>query len=346
MKHGFCFMPLIVVILIGKLSSAYGQRGFYTNPVGDSIFVADPFVLQYEGTYFLYGTSAADGFKGWKSTNLVDWVPIGYVFQRNDSTWGEGSFWAPEIIAYKGKFYMVYSSSGNTKFGKGLRICLAVAESPYGPFNDLYAPLFDFGYSCIDGHIFIDDNNKPYLYYEMVGAVGEHWKNNGYLWGVIMGVELARDLSAPLTEARLCLYPSQDWEGINSMWARSNEGMTVFKKDSIYYMTYSGNHYADPDYGIGYATSTALLGMWTKYDKNPILKKELSIGVSGPGHNGIVRSPDGNEWFVVYHSHADVKNPSGRRILNIDRLVFNKDKTITIIGPSRKPQPLPSGSEL
>jgi GH43 family beta-xylosidase len=107
-------------------------------------------------------------------------------------------------------------------------------------------------------------------------------------------------------------------------------------------MTYSANHYADPDYGVGYATASAPLGMWTKSDKNPILRKNLEAGVSGPGHNSMIRSPDGREWFIVYHSHADPDQPSGRRILNIDRVIFNEDGTLEVIGPTRTPQPMPS----
>ncbi len=320
----------------------YGQQQYYQNPIGDSIFAADPFVLHHDSLYYLYATSADDGFLYWTSTDLVHWESRGYALQRNNQSWGQKSFWAPEVVHYRDRFYLVYSAHGETMYGSGLRLCLAVSDSPAGPFTDLYAPWFDLGYSCIDGHLFVNSDNKPYLYYEMVGAVGKHWEQNGYLWGVIMGVELSSDLSNALHEPKLCLYPSQPWEGLESMKARSNEGMTVFKKYGRYYMTYSGNHYADPNYGVGFATSDEPLGMWVKYSQNPILKQDRSIGVSGPGHNSIIQSPDGKEWFMVYHSHADTSNPSGKRILNIDRLKFNQDSTLSVIGPTRTPQAAPS----
>lgn len=323
----------------------YAQDDTYCNPVSDTVFIADPHVMFYDGLYYLYATSAGDGFKYWTSENLSDWEEEGYAFRKKNNSWGQGSFWAPEVITYQDKFYMVYSASGKTMYGKGLRICLAVSDDPGGPFTDIYAPWFDFGFSCIDGHIFVDTDGKPYLYYEMVGAVGQHWNNQGYLWGVVMGVELSADLSKPLHEPILCLYPNQDWENPESMRARSNEGMTVFKKKGVYYMTYSGNHYADPDYGVGYAISDRPLGMWVKYDNNPILKRDLSMDVSGPGHNCVVKSPDQKEWFIIYHSHANPEQPSGRRILNIDRLNFNSDGSLSIQGPTRTPQPLPSGSK-
>jgi len=108
-------------------------------------------------------------------------------------------------------------------------------------------------------------------------------------------------------------------------------------------MTYSANHYADPKYGVGYATSKTPLGMWIKFEGNPILKNDLSEKISGPGHNCLIKSPDEKERFIIYHSHADLVHPSGRRILNIDRIVIHEDGTLSVKGPSRKPQPLPSG---
>lgn len=339
MKKTITFMAICITFITG-----YGQKGTYTNPVSNELFAADPHVLFYDGLYYLYATSANDGFKYWTSKNLADWEEKGYAFQKTANSWGEKSFWAPEVIHYQDKFYMVYSASGDTMYGKGMRICIAVSDKPSGPFKEIYAPLFDQGFSCIDGHIFIDTDGKPYLYYEMVGAVGKHWENNGYLWGIIMGVELAADLSKPLTEQKLCLYPDQAWEGPKSMKARSNEGMTVFENNGLYYMTYSGNHYADPNYGVGYATSDSPLGMWKKYEDNPILKQNLAIGVSGPGHNSIIKSPDQKEWFIVYHSHADPQEPSGKRLINIDRLIIGEDGTLSVKGPTRSPEPLPTGS--
>ncbi len=102
---------------------------------------------------------------------------------------------------------------------------------------DLYMPYFDNNQSCIDGHIFIDDDNKAYLYYEWVGVVGEPWNRKGYFWGMIFGVPLAEDMSVPdQAEHQLCMYVDEEWEGAKSMHASSCEGMTVSnnKGDLLY----------------------------------------------------------------------------------------------------------------
>jgi beta-xylosidase len=337
----FCKMPQSILPLLIFLSfTSLAQSTTYTNPVSDSIFIADPFVLQHQGEYYLYGTSAEDGFRAWRSDNLVDWDSLGYVYRPSENSWASGNFWAPEVIHYRRKFYLIFSAKGINP--DGLRICLAVSDSPTGPFEDLHVPLFDIGHSCIDGHLFVDDG-RPYLYYEMVGVVGQPRTETGYFWGMIFGVQLSDDLSRFVeSEPKLCIYPTQDWENPTGTLARSTEGMTVFRHDSTYYMTYSANHYTDPQYGVGYATASHPLGPWTKSVTNPILSQNPKIGVSGPGHSSIIRSPDRKELFIVYHSHADPNDPSPRRVLNIDRLVVAPNGQLRAIGPTRSPQPVPT----
>ena len=305
----------------------------YTNPVGETpIHMGDPFVLQHGGRYYLFGTNASnEGFKCWESTDLVHWTPKGWAYQETDDSWAKSHYWAPEVKEYRGKFYMTYSAMPKKAETPRLLIALAVSDKPEGPYKDLHAPWFDFGYSAIDGHIFVDDDGKPYLYFSRNGV------QDGYSFGIIYGVALADDLSKPVGEAVKLMEADQPWEKVRYAENRCNEGAFVLKHKGRYYMTYSANHTGFPHYGIGYATADKPLGPWVKAEENPIAATNLEIGVSGPGHNSITRSPDGKEMFIVYHSHADPKKPSGERVVNIDRLQFDEDGKLKIKGPTRSP---------
>ena len=336
---------MLGLLLYGIPTCGICQGKTYTNPVGTAegpISLGDPFVLRYENMYYLYATAGGDGFDCWRSTDLIDWAFWGPSRRKSEESWGGENFWAPEVFHYSDKFYMVYSAYQRNapRGGSHYRLCLAVSDRPEGPFIDLYAPWCDTGEPCIDGHVFIDTDKIPYLYFAR--NYGRKHNNQGYLSAEIYCARLAPDLTHAVTEPVLCTGADQEWENPYSMDTRCNEGPFVFRHDGIYYMTYSANNYRHPFYGIGYATALSPTGPWTKNIANPLVIQNPAIGVAGPGHNSITVSPDGKELFMVYHTHADAKEMRDR-VLNIDRLSFDENGNLIFTGPTRSPQPAPYG---
>lgn len=198
-------------------------------------------------------------------------------------------------------------------------IAVAVSDQLEGPFTDLHAPWFDYGFGAIDGHIFVDDD-QPYLYFSMNG------EKDGYSFGIIYGIKLARDFSAPIGDTVKLLEASQDWERVNWQHNRCNEGPFVFKHKDKYYMTYSGNHTFEPNYGIGYATADTPLGPWSKSGENPIADKDAAPGPSGMGHNALLPTKDENKKLIIYHTHEDSKHPENqKRHANIGTIKIDKE---------------------
>lgn len=300
----------------------------YVNPL--DVLLADPFVLLDDGTYYLYATSSPAGYRVWTSPDLVNWRLRGHAFRKTGRSFGQRHFWAPEVVKHRGAYYLVYSARGRRK---SLRLCLAKADSPLGPFEDVAAPWCDVGKAMIDAHVFVDADGTPYLYYSLdcsENRVSEIW-----------AMKLRDDLMAPAGKPVFCARPSQRWEG--PKW---NEAPIVLRHEDTYYLMYSGNFYGSRAYAVGYATSSRPLGTWRKFDGNPILKWKK--GVSGPGHHCVVPSPDGRERFIVYHTHQQ-RSGGGRRQLAIDRMRFvrkGRSVRIAVDGPTHTPQPWPSGSPL
>lgn len=337
---------LLVCVLTGAASRAAepSTGETYTNPVGEELWMGDPFVVRYGGTYYLTGTTdSGTGFRIWSSANLVDWTPRGFAYQRGRESWGDKAFWAPELFRHQGRYYLVYSASRrDANDGKpGFRICLGAADTPVGPYRDVHAPWCDPGYSCIDGHVFVDADGTAYLYFAKVGVQEEPGRK---LLGQIHGVRLRPDLSGSAGRPVVCVKAEQAWETPAAGRSVCNEGAFVFRQAERYYMTYSANHYAEPFYGIGWAAAGNPLGPWRKSPANPLVSRDERLGVSGPGHGSATLSPDGKEMFLVYHAHADPARPSGKRSVNIDRLVVTGDGRLELLGPTRSPQPLPSGA--
>jgi beta-xylosidase len=311
----------------------------YTNPVGEDLIVGDPFVLKHDGGYTLFGTTDPSlGFRCFHSPDLVNWEPRGFAWKKEGECWAGAPFWAPEVTFYRGRYYMTYS--GRDRENGRLLTALAVSDHPEGPYHDLHAPWFDPGFSAIDAHIFVNADGRPYLYFSRNGM------RDGYSYGMNYGAPLRPDLSGLVGEPKLLMEAEQEWERIDYARNRCNEGPFVLKHDGKYVMTYSANHTFRPGYGIGYATADDPLGPFTKSPDNPIAGSDPVVGYSGAGHSSITTSPDGTELFIVYHTHADPEHPENQqRTVNIDRLRFTGDGRLQILGPTRSPQPFPSGAD-
>jgi GH43 family beta-xylosidase len=309
----------------------------YTNPLSDITNIGDPFVLKVNKMYYMYATSSDVGFKVWESSNLIDWTEKGLALDKNHTSnqWGNGNFWAPEVMALNNKYYMTYSAVSTN--GK-MKIRIARSDNPLGPFINWSEPFFQSdNFSYIDANLFFDAD-KFYMYY-----VKDCSTNiiNGKHISQIYVAQLDNDLKGLLGNPQLILSPDQAWEGIDQDW-QWNEGPFVMKNNNTYYLLYSANVYNSSDYSVGYATAAAPMGKWAKSGVNPILKKDLTLKVSGPGHCCVTSSPDEIEHFIVYHTHTFFDAPSGNRNLCADRMLF-ENGGIKVIGPTRTPQALPSG---
>lgn len=320
------FRNVSIVPAVAKLSG-----GTYTNPVQS--ICADPAALLHDGTYYIYCTypfGSEDGLQGirlYTSTDLANWTDEGFVI-TNSQSWGESSFWAPDIIQKDGKYCLYYAAD--------TRICVAESDHPAGPFRQIgNSPMLPDTIR-IDAHVFRDDDGQFYFYYVKFDDGNQIWAG-----------KLNDDMVTVQPDTlRLMVKPDQAWE---QHGGRIVEGPVVLKHKGTYYLTYSGSHFQSPEYAIGYATSDSPLGPWTKYVQNPIMKS--TAYVHGAAHHDFVDSVDGSETFVVYHRHFSLTQTEPRRMA-VDRVQFVEQSDgpdiIEIWGPTSSPQPgptaLPSGS--
>lgn len=332
-------VPVLLITLFTSL--CYSQNNIdkmYINPVSNISGIGDPFVLTHEGTYYMYCTSSVkEGFYVWTSKDLVNWEKQGLVLSnKTPGILGVDRFWAPEVVKYKGKFYMTYSAGDTDKV---LKLCLAVSDNPLGPFKNYQSPWYQHKLSHIDATIFFD-GAKAYTYF--VRDCSTSILKDRHTSQIFVA-QLSNDLKTFITEPKLVITPDQDWEDINkkNLW---NEGPTVFKFNDKYYMTYSANGFNTKEYCVGYATAKSPFGPWTKAVENPILKANMEFGISGPGHNSFAYSPYGKELFIIYHAHAYLDKPGGNRSVYIDRVHFTDGKMV-VEGPTKTLQPYPDSSK-
>lgn len=159
------------------------------------INIRDPFVLTYNGKYYMYGTRAANfgiktgGFDVYISTDLENWSEPVEVFNSEKYGFNTAVNWAPEVHGYNGNFYMFATFTKPN----GLRgTYILRSNSPDGQF----VPVSDgavtpYDWECLDGTLYIE-NGKPYCVF-----CHEHTQ---ILDGTICFVELKSDFSGSIGE--------------------------------------------------------------------------------------------------------------------------------------------------
>lgn len=288
------------------------MNNVYKNPVCEG---ADPFVLLYEGTYYLYSTNSSEGYRVFTSQDMGKWVDRGLCLRADDIK-GDGGFWAPEVMERGGRFYMVYTA--NEHLG------IAVADSPLGPFVQKEKGWLN-SLREIDGHFFVDDDGAVYLYFVRL-------EDGNVIWCAKMNEDL---ISYDLSTAKFLFRAEEDWELRD---ADVVEGPFVLKHRGKYYLTYSANHTRSEDYAVGYAVSDSPMGPFVKADCNPILKKNDAF--NGTGHHSFTTTKDGRQLICVYHARP-FRDTACSRMTCIDRAEFVTDENggddiLVIHGPSSK----------
>lgn len=318
-----------------KPSQTSHSGASYLNPVHGRA-CPDPFVLKFGGEYWGYCTGLwHDGraFGVLHSRDLVDWRELSGALEALEALPGGDAatcYWAPEVTYDNGRFFMYYS------VGDGVRmeIRVAVAEHPAGPFVDSGRRLTREEFA-IDAHVFVDTDGARHLFYATDFLEHTHIGTGTVRDRLLDPYTLAGE-PQPVTRARYDwqIYDPARQEKGGVRW-HTVEGPFVLRRKGKYYQMFSGGNWQNVSYGVSYATSERLdtTDEWAQASDGarvlPILRT-LPGKVTGPGHNSVVRAPDNQELFCVYHVWAE---DASARVLAIDRLEWVGER-MTVLGPT------------
>ena len=327
MRKFFNKMIFLFVVFAIPYSSIVAKMKLKKEPV----FLADPTIFYSNGLYFLYGTEPTPekGFPVLISNDLKVWhtsqkTTNGYALLKGAKTFGTTGFWAPQVIVFKNKYYMLYTANEH--------IAIAESNSAFGPFTQKKTGALPCKTKQIDPFLFFDDNGKKYLYHVRLGG-----GNNIYV------AEFKDDFSGIKEETlKECISANGGWEDTKRIDAPPiAEGPTVIKHKGTYYLFYSCNDFRNIDYAVGYASSRSPFGPWSKNPNNPIIDRS-KIGKNGTGHGDVFKDKKGNLNYV-FHSHYSESDVLPRRTFivglrfipnaqtKIDEIVIDKSRMITPI---------------
>ncbi len=332
-----------LLAFLTPVPAAHAQTA-YANPVIGRLGVADPFVLKWNGEYYLY--ASGDPILAFHSTDLVTWTPLAPVLASSSSpdAWDGADVWAPEVVYRNGLFYLYYTASrasADWRVGEmARRVGVAVADSPRGPFVDAGHPVTP-GWA-IDGHVFQDpDDGAEYLFYSYLYE--PRLPGAGLVVDRLLAPDRVAGLPAHVTRGSEA-WEDKDGDPGNGSLRYTNEAPTVLKRDGHYYMMYSGGSWDRPTYALAYATADAVVpgrGLdgpgWAKVVP-PILRSTPLV--EAPGHNAVVKAPNNVDDITAYHARVVPFADPGDRQTFIARLFWNGDRPF-LAPPSRGLQPAP-----
>jgi len=275
---------------------------------------ADPDMLKYNGSYYLYPTT--DGYTDWSGTvfhvfssfDKTDWKDEGIILDvaSDQVPWAVGSAWAPTIYERDGKFYYYFCA----KRADGVScIGAAVSDSPVSGFRAEPQPMLtpeiikECGVSMdqtIDPSIY-EENGEVYLLF-----------GNGKPAIVKLGSDLLH----------VCKETMKNLEGTHEF----REAVTVLKRNGTYHFTWSCDDTGSEDYHVNYGVSDKLYGpVDFKYT---VLAKKTERDILGTGHHCILKEGDTDEYTIVFHRFATpTKNyPEGKgyhREISMELLEFD-----------------------
>lgn len=326
-------MAVPVISLMPKTASA-------DNPIVQTYFTADPSPLVVGDTLYLITSHDEDvleknkptddylffTMKNWKcysTKDMINWTDHGTIFGQSSFEWGHTwcfRAWASQAVERNGKYYLyvpiLRKGATEEADSPGYGIGVAVADNPYGPYEDAIGkPLIEGDWYDIDPTVYIDDDGQAYLFY------GQTLKY----------ALLNDDMISLKTQPKRFSVPNYV------------EGPWFTKHDGTYYFMWAGQggntdahkggetlHYAYCDEPLGEYTYGGLLQETTK----GVIGENGSINGSFTNHPGVCDFK--GHSYLFYHT---TELPGGcgegsgaHRSVCVAEFTYNEDKTIDVVG--------------
>ncbi len=237
----FLVLPLLACGLV--LPSAAGEA--YPNK-RKNLFVRDPFVLVYDGKYYMYGTGLSNGagYGCVVSEDLENWSERIQIFAPSADFDGYADFWAPECHYYQGNFYLFATYRSRTSEKRGTAIFKSA--SPTGPFEIISnGHITPKERDCIDGTLYVDEDGQPWMVY-----VNE-WTSNPDEVGEMAVAKLSDDFTHFISEPKVLFRADGHiWTG-----HRVTDGPFLYRTSKGKLIMLWSNNVGEKGYAVGLAMS-------------------------------------------------------------------------------------------
>ncbi|PLB55585.1 xylanase [Aspergillus steynii IBT 23096] len=296
--------------LHSSFTSTANNKTYAGNPVFPGWY-ADPEARIFDSTYWIYPTYSAayesqTFFDAFSSPDLLTWHKHPHILNLTEIPWSTNrAAWAPSVTRSRDGNYFMYFSAGD---GAGIGVARSTTGRPEGPYKDVLGRALVEGPTVkgaqpIDAQVFRDNGEG-----EGEGeGDGRVWLYFGG-WSHAVVVELEQDMVT--IKGEFVEITPKDYV----------EGPWVLKREGVYYFMYSVGGWGDNSYGVSYVTGPSPTGPFSS-TPTKILEGNDQVG-TGTGHNSVF-SPDGKDYYIVYHRRYVNDTARDHRVTCIDRMEFD-----------------------
>ena len=350
-----------IALFAGCALSTTAQSKAYNSPSGGNPFIpgyfADPTIRKFGDTYYLYATTDGTGngygpAQVWVSKDFQNWKNIVMNWPTTEVVW------APDVVQQPNGTFRYY-------YCEPCAISIGESTSPIGPWKNILGKedavmvpdRYVHNVITLDPQLFRDDDGSEYLYFTTWGIYkgfgcgvaklnhGDRSLDSVQNHGPVPVIQDARrwhenapfPIAADSFFSEKRLIPNTELKDIF-------EAPYVFKRNGVYYFTYSSGSCHDHTYRVQYATSTK--GPMGPFEyKGCILETNADSTVHGPGHHSILE--EGGKYYIVYHRHNLPRSIHGfNRQVCIDEMKFDSNGNILPVIPTHEGVEFPTPAHL
>lgn len=256
------------------------------------IHIRDPFILPFEGKYYLFGTPGKYAWQGgagfWCniSDDLENWSEPIKCFDPPKGFWSRENYWAPEVHYYNGRFYMFASFMAR---GHMRTVQVLAADKPEGPYEIWSCPLTPNDWMCLDGTLYVE-NGVPYMIF------CHEWSQ--VTDGEMCIVRLSDDLKRTVGEPKLLFKASQPiWASSKANGGFITDGPFLHKCSDgrliMIWSSFDDNGYVE---AVAYSEDGIVNGKWRHCEK--------TLSAIDGGHGMILKDFDGKMFFTMHYPNS------------------------------------------
>ncbi|MNV40918.1 Glycosyl hydrolases family 43 [compost metagenome] len=93
-------------------------------------------------------------------------------------------------------------------------------------------------------------------------------------------------------------------------------------RNGKYYFMWSEGGWTGPDYSVAYAIADSPLGPFKRIAK--VLQQDPQVA-TGAGHHSVIKHPEKNDYYMVYHRRPLGEKDGNHRVTCIDRMEFDEN---------------------